>query len=58
MLNPLKKLAVAAMRVCAIRFASSIAAIGVVQLVHLGPRQRRGLLDGLLSCEGVPAQPA
>jgi hypothetical protein len=29
-----------------------------VQLVHLGPRQRRGLLDGLLSREGVAAQPA
>src|SRR5215469_10582928 len=32
--------------------------LGVVQLVHLGPRQRRGFLDGLLSHEGVGVQPA
>ena len=34
------------------------ASLGVVQLVHLSPRQRRGLLDGLISREGVRAQPA
>ena len=34
------------------------ASLGVVQLVDLSPRQRRGFLDGLLSREGLGAQPA
>jgi hypothetical protein len=34
------------------------ASLGVVQLVHLSPRQRRGFLDGLLSRDSVGAQPA
>jgi hypothetical protein len=29
------------------------ASLGVVQLVHLSPRQSRGFIDGLLSREGV-----
>jgi hypothetical protein len=29
-----------------------------VQLAHLNSRQRRGFLDGLLSREGIAAQPA
>jgi hypothetical protein len=34
------------------------ASVGVVELIQLSPRQRRGFLDGLLSREGVGAQPA
>jgi hypothetical protein len=46
------------MRLCRgllLRFGASL---GVVQLFHLSPRQRRGFLDGLLSHEGVGVQPA
>ena len=34
------------------------ASLGVVQLVYLSPRQRRGFLDGLLSRKRVGTQPA
>ena len=32
--------------------------LGVVKLIYLGPPQRCGFLNGLLSREGVAAQPA
>ena len=31
--------------------------LGVIQLVHLSPRQRRGFFDSLLAREGVAAEP-
>ena len=34
------------------------ASLGIVQLVQFSPRKRGGFLDGLLSCDGVGAQPA
>ena len=45
-------------RLCRGLFLRFGASLGVVQLFHLRPRQRRGFLDGLLSREGVAAQPA
>ena len=46
------------MRLCRGLFLPFGASLGVVQLFHLRPRQRRGFLDGLLSREGLAAQPA
>ena len=34
------------------------ASLGIIQLVHLSPRQHRGFLDGLLSRERAGIQPA